>query len=404
VLTRRGRAALVLSVALLVAGRILGVTELFGVAATAAAAVALGAAMVRSPRLRVALSATVAPPVISIGDRASLEIVIENSGSVPTPGGRLQLVPAGGGDGPLVEVPRIVPGERATVSLRLPTDRRGRHEVTGFDAVLADPLGIARRRVTGLGATRFGVRPVAEPLSGVLPIGGGGADLETTRSSAERLRTGASLLRPYVAGDDLRRVHWPTTARIGDLMVREGGDRERDATSGITVVLSARVTAGTAGGSAVDRFEHAVHVTASILTAAAREGSSFRLVIPGSADSGDGSGERHLDLAFDLLTDVRGLPASHSGESHSPIVSRSALEGRVVIMVAACDDPEAFGTLVGTEPAALVTPGTPLVLVCAGALESSIEAGHRHGLVVRTAIGESLEELWTLGDAAVVAR
>ncbi len=218
-LTRRGRVALVLALALLIAGRILGVTELFGLAAAAAAVVGLGIARVRAPRLRVSLSAQVAPPVISAGDLAALEVAIENSGTVPTPAGRLQLVPAGGGEGPLIEVPRLVPGERATVSLRLPTERRGRHEVTGFDAVLVDAVGTARRRVTGLGATRFGVRPVVEALSAALPAGGGGAELETTRSSAERLRSGASLLRPYMAGDDLRRVHWPTTARIGDIMV-----------------------------------------------------------------------------------------------------------------------------------------------------------------------------------------
>lgn len=401
-LTRRGRAALVLALLLLVAGRILGITELFGFAAAAAAVVAIGVVLVRAPRLRVALSANVAPPVISIGDRASLEMVIENSGSVPTPDARLQLLPAGGADGPLVEVPRIVPGERATVSLRLPTDRRGRHEVSGFDAVLTDALGIARRRITGLGSTRFGVRPVAEPLTDVLPLGGGGADLETTRSAAERLRSGASLLRPYVPGDDLRRVHWPTTARVGELMVREGGDRERDATSGITVVMSARVQGGTVGGSGADRFEHAVHVAASILCAAAREGSAFQLVIPGVADSGDGAGPRHLDAVLDLLTDVRGLPVSESRERHAPTIPRQALENRVVIVIGACSEMAALGSLLGTEPASLVRPGAPLVLVCAGAGESAIGLADRHTLAIGAAIGDSLEELWRATDATLV--
>jgi uncharacterized protein (DUF58 family) len=399
VLTRRGKVVLVLAFVLLVAGRILGVTELFGLAAAAVVVVAVGVTRARAPRLRVTLSGQVAPPVIAAGDLAALEVAIENSGTVPTPAGRLQLVPAGGADGPLIEVPRLVPGERASVSLRLPTERRGRHEVTGFDAVLVDALGTARRRITGLGPTRFGVRPVVEALSATLPAGGGGAELETTRSSADRLRSGASLLRPYVPGDDLRRVHWPTTARIGDIMVREGGDRERQATSGITVLLSASILGSGDQGVEGERFEHAVCITASLLTAAAREGT-FRLVIPGAVDSGDGTGARHLDAALEALTDVRASPVGRA-KPHPPAVQRSAVEERVVIVVVATASESALPVLLGGELEAFVPVSSPVVVICAGAPESSLEATSRRRLVVRSAVGDSLEELWTAGEAAL---
>lgn len=398
-LTHRGRVALVLAVAMLIAGRLLGVTELFGLAAAVLAVVLVAIARVRAPHLRVNLSAAAAPPVVSVGDQAALELAVENSGSLPTPARRLQLVPAAGAEGPLVEVPRLVPGERATVALRLPTDRRGRHEVTGFDAILVDGLGTARRRVSGIGPSRYRVRPVAEPLTTSLPTGGGGAELETTRSSAERLRSGASLLRTYVAGDDLRRVHWPTTARVGDLMVREGGDREVDATTGITVVLSTYVLGKDA--TAGDRFEHAVGISASVLTAAVREGS-FRLVVPGGTDTGDGTGMRHLDLVLDTLTDVRGEAPPRGAAPHPPSLARGSLEERIVVFVAACDSPEAAATFFGAEPDALVPYSSPVVVICAGADESDIEAVNRRHLVVKAAIGDSLEALWTAGESSLV--
>ncbi|MGO9559855.1 MAG: DUF58 domain-containing protein [Acidimicrobiales bacterium] len=400
-LTRRGRVVLGLAVVLLVVGRILGVTEMFGLAAAAFAVVALGVARVRAPQLRVNLGARVIPPVIRVGELATLELSVENAGLSPTPSGRLQLVPAGGAEGPVIEVPRLVPGEKATVSLRLPSDRRGRHDVTGFDAVLTDALGTARRRVTGIGPSRYGVRPVAEPLSALLPSGGQQADLETTRSSAERLRSGASLLRSYIAGDDLRRVHWPTTARVGDLMVREGGDRELDASSGVSVVLSPFVLSTDDPARQSARFEDAVRIAASLVTAAEREGS-FRLVVQGGADSGEGTGVRHLDAVLEVLTDVRAMAVGKHDQIR-PALPRTSYEDRVVLFVAACEQPSGLETLFGAPPE-LAAPGSAtVVVICAGGTEARIDLLERRQLLVQVPLGGSLEELWSAGESAMVA-
>ncbi|MGO9195654.1 MAG: DUF58 domain-containing protein [Acidimicrobiales bacterium] len=397
-LTRRGRVALSLAVVLLVAGRILGVTEMFGLCAAIVAVVALGVARVRAPQLRVALGARVVPPVIRVGELATLELSVENAGSAPTPSGRLQLIPAAGAEGPMIEVPRLVPGERATVSLRLPSDRRGRHDVSGFEAVLADALGTARRRVTGIGSSRYGVRPVAEPLSATLPSGGQRSELETTRSSAERLRSGTSLLRSYIAGDDLRRIHWPTTARVGDLMVREGGDRELDASSGVTVVLAPFVLAGNDPALQSARFEDAVRIAASLVTAARREGS-FRLVVQGGADTGEGTGARHLDDALEVLTDVRAMPVGKLDQIR-PALPWTSYDDRVVLFVAACDDPSDLPSVLGADPGRAAPGSAAVVVICAGGTESGIESVSRRHMLVRVPLGGSLEELWSTGESA----
>lgn len=400
-LTRRGRVVLCIALVLLIAGRILGVTELFALAAAAVAVVVIGLIRVRAPQLRVTLSARVTPPVISVGEPATFELTVENSGAVPTPGARLHLVPESGSAGAVIEVPRLVPGESASVALRLPSEKRGRHEVRGYEAVLGDVLGTAQRRVSGIGTVRYGVRPLAETLSGMLPSGDGGADLETTRSSAERLRSGASLLRPYVAGDDLRRVHWATTARVGDLMVREGGDRELDTSSGACVVLSSGVLLDDDAPRARRRFEDAVRVAASVLTAAEKEGS-FRLVVPGGSDSGAGSGTRHLDAVFEALTDVWPTSVAREEQIRPALPPASVFEGRVCFFVAACESEADLVRLFGSPPELAANMSSAAVMICVGAPQSRIEqVGHRQ-LLVSVAVGESLEELWSAGESSLV--
>lgn len=392
-----------LAVVLVVAGRILGVTELFGLAVAAAVVAGVGSLRVRA-QLRVALTAQVVPPVVSTGERASFELTVENTGSAPTPRGRLRLVPASGAAGPVVEIPRLVPGEQAAVSLRLPTNRRGRHEIAGFDAMLVDGLGIAERRITGIGSSRYGVRPEIELLPAALPAGGGGGDLETTRSSAARLSTGVSLLRPYADGDDLRRVHWLTTARIGSLMVREGGDRERDAGSGITIVLSNHVASRDERDAAA--FEDAVRITASLAVAASEEGP-FRLVIPGNRDSRESTGARHLDSILDTLIDVTALPlmTSETG-AEPPAGSQSSLDlvaqDAVAILVVACPREEDFVHLLGASADRVLAAATAVVVVRAGAEIAGLESLGRGRLLVNVPLNGSLAALWSAGDHGLV--
>jgi uncharacterized protein (DUF58 family) len=306
VLTSRGRKTIVLFLVLLVVGRILGVTELFGIAAVAGALVILAVIQARPASVRVAVSGRITPEAIQAGDPAVLELFVENADATPTPSSRLQLVPSGGGRHRVL-VPRLAPEERATVTVGLDTRARGRKTVAGYEALLVDSLGLACRSISSTGSFSCLVRPRIEELPQTLPIGAGGLGLESTQSAAERLRSGASLLRNYVEGDDLRLVHWRTTARVGDLMVREGGEPDLSGRSGATVAL---VTHGSPG----PRFERAVEVAASVLNAAFEEGP-FRLVTTSGYDSGMGSGSWHLETAIVNLATVEAVPAAPSPAS-----------------------------------------------------------------------------------------
>src|ERR1700678_3322552 len=275
-LTKRGKFAVAAGLVMLVVGRILGVTELFGIAMAILALVVTSAVRVRISHVRATVSARLSPEVIEATQPTVLEVFVENKGLVQTPNARLQLVPRGGGRHRVL-IPRLAPGERATVTIGLDSSRRGRHGITGYDVVLTDGLGLATERLVSTGSIAYLVRPRTEELPHTLPLTAGLGGRESTHSSAERILTGASMLRGYVPGDDLRRIHWPTTARVGELMVREGGDPDLSSRSGTTILLGTR----SAGG---DGFERAVEVTASLVAAAAREGP-FRLVTTGGYDS-----------------------------------------------------------------------------------------------------------------------
>jgi uncharacterized protein (DUF58 family) len=89
-------------------------------------------------------------------------------------------------------------------------------------------------------------------------------------------------MRPYVIGDDLRRVHWPTTARRDELTVRQD---ERHQQGRTTVLLDVR----RAVHSELS-FERAVSATASLIVAATVRGDEVRLVATDGTDSGYGAG------------------------------------------------------------------------------------------------------------------
>ncbi len=300
-LTRRGKAALVAFVVLLVAGRILGVTELFGIAVALLVLVVVSVVRLRLSHVRAHLSARLSPEVIEAGQPTVLELFIENSGIVPSPGNRLQLLPSSGGRHRIL-VPRLAPGERATVTIGLDSSRRGRHSIAGYDAVMSDGLGLASQRLVATGSVAYLVRPRSEELPHTLPLSTGISGQESTHSAADRLLTGSSMLRLYAPGDDLRRVHWPTTARVGELMVREGGDPDTANRSGTTIIL------GTQRGGG-DCFERAVEITASLAGVALREGM-LRVMTTGGYDSGLAHGLDHLDEITLQLAVVQALPGS----------------------------------------------------------------------------------------------
>jgi uncharacterized protein (DUF58 family) len=104
-------------------------------------------------------------------------------------------------------------------------------------------------------------------------------------------------LRPWTVGDDLRRVHWPSTARRDELMVRQ---HDVPWQGRATVVLDVR-----ARHHDEDSLEQAVSAAASIAAASGRGGALVRLVTTDGADTGFGTGPAHLEAILDRLARVQ---------------------------------------------------------------------------------------------------
>lgn len=313
-LTRRGLGFLAGGVALAVGGRLLGAVELYVLATGAAALSAFGLAAVRwrAPAPHVARS--VSPARLHVGADARVELTVTNrarqsspvavvadqvertagSGPPPPGPGRYQLAPLG-------------PGEADRLSYRL-RGGRGVYRIGPLHLVLTDPFGLASRVVPATGTTEVTIFPAIETLApppGLTAAPRGG----TLRTAAVGGGDEFYGLRAYQVGDDLRRVHWPSTARQDHLMIRQP---ERPKQGRATLVLD---VSSPARGLNPAGFEAAVSAVASLAVACWHDDAQVRLLTTAGFDSGFGAGPGHLDRLFEHLAVVEPTraPAPHQG-------------------------------------------------------------------------------------------
>ena len=187
-------------------------------------------------------------------------------------------------------------GEEARAAYRFPTDRRGRFEIGPLRATLTDPFGLVSASHRVLGTEQVIVYPRVHEI--VPPPDIGGLDLDRDHP-AVRPRVESSgdfmTLRDYAPGDDLRHVHWRSTARRGHLMMRQNETRRR-----APVLLMLDVRPPTHDRAS---FERAVEAVASIATALDRAGRPFEVACSTGANVG-APGRRHLAHIMDELAIV----------------------------------------------------------------------------------------------------
>ncbi len=157
------------------------------------------------------------------------------------------------------------------------------------------PLRVVRRDPLGLVvlARSYGdvvlvwVHPRVHPLRAV-PTGAG-RSLDGRVDAVPHGSITFDSLREYVVGDELRRVHWRTSARVGELMVRENVDTSLPR---IVVLLDNRALAhpDRVGGVA-ESFESACEAAASVVTAAVREDLPVVLLFVAAEDTSAGPGD-----------------------------------------------------------------------------------------------------------------
>lgn len=267
-LTPAGIGMLVTAVVLGATGWALGYAELAILSAAAVTGVVLALVAVAVPP-RLSVEREVDPLRVPRGDLAVGLVKVRNDGRRPSPAA--VATDRVGPTDVVVTLPRLAGGARRTTTYRLPTHKRGVVTVGPLRVERRDPLGLATATVAQGGTRSFIVHPKVLPLAGLLA----GRSRSLDGPTAQRAPRGTvtfHALREYVVGDDMRHVHWRSSARTGTLMVKEHVDTSRPET---VIVLDTRPASYDAGGLA---FEEAVDAVASVAVACAKVGFPVRIV------------------------------------------------------------------------------------------------------------------------------
>ncbi|MDQ3353804.1 MAG: DUF58 domain-containing protein [Actinomycetota bacterium] len=354
-LTRHGVLATTVAVGLVVAGRLFGIFELFLLGAGGAALVVAAVAATGLTRLRLDVSRELRPDRLHAGAPGLVELRVTNGGSRRTP--LLHLRDAVGDLGRVASVvlSPMAPGEQVAAVYSLPTDRRGHLAVGPLEVRVCDPFGLAALSTPAAPITTLTVWPAVEDVLAPPSVAGhhhDGGDPAGLAINGEELYG----LRPYVDGDDLRRVHWRASAKRDELVVRQD---ERPGQGQVNVVLDV----GT-GAYVGDTFERAVSAAASLVVASTRRGLQARLVTTAGYDSGFGG-------AVGSMAVGRGPTPDHIDAilEHLAVVEERSL-GHLATLVGAVDRPQGgpggpVVVLTGSSPSR--RPGvSPLGLAGAG--------------------------------------
>jgi uncharacterized protein (DUF58 family) len=339
-LTMRGRCLLAAGVTTALAGFILHERDLVRVAALLIAAPLLAVGLAARTRFRLTCSRRLDPARVATGDRARVVLRIENVSRLPT--GLLLIedtIPYLLGGRPRVVLDRLAPRRPIDVGYHVSGELRGRYRVGPLTVRLMDPFGLCELPRAFNSADTLVVTPQVVPLPPV-PLSGewGGAGHSTSRAVATYGDDDVAT-REYRHGDDLRRIHWRTTARRGELTVRR---EEQPWQSRGAVLLDTRLVAHRGDGPA-SSLEWAVSAAASISLHLARTGFELRLVTDtGNEVSSAGVGGASFDgNVLDVLA-VLGPSAGHTLAVGMSAVRRQGTEGLLVAVVGAlsADDTE----------------------------------------------------------------
>jgi uncharacterized protein (DUF58 family) len=277
-LTTRGRSFVAAGVTAVACSFILGERDLLRAGVLVLALPLLSALAVSRTRYRLACARRLDPSRLPVGHEAHVDLRLENVSRLPTGlllvSDRVPYALGGlpGTGGARFVLDRIEPQGARELSYRVRSDMRGRYNVGPLSVRLADPFGLVEL------ARSFSVTDTLTVTPTIVPIpherfmgvwtGGGDSRARTVATAGED----DVAPREYRHGDDLRRVHWRSTARYGELMVRR---EEQQWQSRGTLFLDTRARAHVGEGAA-SSFEQAVSAAASIGVHLGREGFGLR--------------------------------------------------------------------------------------------------------------------------------
>lgn len=287
---------------------ILNERDLLRVAVFVTALPLLVTAFVALSRVRIQAVRGLQPDRVAAGGEAAVALQLWRTGRLPS--GEVLLedrIPYTLGARPRFIVERLPHARRVTLRYPLHPILRGIQQIGPLQARVTDPFGICEFERELIGNDRLIVVPRTERLYG-LPYGDGiGAGDEGTIRHAMGFGEPDATVRQYRQGDDLRMVHWPSTARRDEIMVRA---EHKPRHGGTTVLIDHRAPAHHGTGPTAS-IEWAVSFAASVCLHLRRAGHGVRLVTEHARLLADIPADGHFEhdnLALDALAE---LPMGH---------------------------------------------------------------------------------------------
>ncbi len=292
--TRAGWGVLIGGVTFIVAGRLFGAVEFLVSGTVAVAAVAMAVVLRRQRPSAIAIARQLSPPRVPAGEPARVDLEIINRAPYRTPVLRLHDSVSGTRGVHLSLAPLDADGGQVHGAYRLPTTRRGVLELGPIQIDDVDALGLARRSHRVDTRVRLIVHPPIEPLPPIrVPAGDDplvGEELTQSLGLSEEEFDG---LRDYIPGDELRKIHWPSSARHGDLQVRQFRPPRHGR---LSVVIDTRPPSDSS--LAID---HTASVAGSIAAAVLAGGDATRIETTDGRSTPLLTGSSQLDSILEFL-------------------------------------------------------------------------------------------------------
>lgn len=411
-LTVRGWGFVAAGVVVLVLTQLFRRQELAYLACFLLAVPLLSLAWVALRRIAITVRRRFSPESGTVGQAVTVSMFLQNWGSLRTPAAawRERTAP------PLEAAPPALfpPLERYSSSTLdeppvqrldypLDTGRRGEHPIGPLELTLTDPFGCATRRLGFGGTDTVLITPTVYELARVdlrLSTGDGAEQVSRRLVGAGEQDV---IARKYLPGDSMRRVHWPATAKHGELMVRQ--DDQRNDQDAVILLDAHSFLPG-------DGFEWAVSTMGSIAVHLMNEGFGVRLV-----GHGTGDGAEVLVAPFGAARAMRELARTGPDAVHDPSDFRAAVDEAALTSP---DAPPVFAVVSNAPGAAdrirglaamsshavafVVGETDALASAAPGAAPVSAELRSSGWTVVDCSPDESLPALWrSLGEARGLA-
>jgi Protein of unknown function DUF58 len=323
--TTRGTSFLAAGLAAAIAGLALGERDLVSVGALLFILPLLSALAAGRARYRLSCTRQVSPARVPAGHTTHVSVRLENVSRLPT--GLLlaeDAIPYALGTRPRYVLDGVERGGVRELNYPLRSDLRGKFTIGPLEVRIADSFGLVELGRSFATTSTLVVTPKVVPLAstaiGASWVGEGDGRTRAAAAAGED----DVVPRAYRDGDELRRVHWRSTARYGELMVRREEQRWRNRAM---LLLDTRRNAH-AGSGITSSFEYAVGAAASIGVHVARGGMDGQLITDAGPVAAAGMFE---DVLLDSLAVIK---TSRRTELSGGLAAVRAAGGGLLIVIA----------------------------------------------------------------------